>query len=375
MTTRQTGGADKQAACTLDAPPSANAMPFVQSCFVPAEALMSQVVDPLELQAPAQMADDAPNTSLDPEQLSATSDHADDDDQQIRFAPWSDERRWLLQHLWHTVKSPSTRVRIKACGRNAWVEYSPSRHRVRVRSQTCGSRLCPACRAKRAHILAKRMQLLVGTADGYALKLVTLTLKHSKRPLVEQLKALREAFKKLRSTAIWRRSVATGVGIIEVTRSKETGDWHPHLHVIARCAFIPHAALKAAWWKVTKTSNIVDIRLIRGSPAVARYVTSYLCKRPDEAIMKSPELSDQWSEALQKQHWIIPFGRRGSLPSLPPDEGPNDWKQVGQLAQLAKRTTRVLDPDFAYSVLIDSLNSFVVAYLDPGEDDALSLDG
>lgn len=323
---------------------------------------------PFDSTAQARVADQeaaAASTSVHPVHLSVSPYHEDSPAQLIRFAPWAHQRAWLVQHLWRLVPSISTRDRVYNCGSNAWVEYSAARHKVRVAASTCGHRLCPACRAKRASVLAKRMALLTESASGYALKLVTLTLRHSKRELTDQVKALKAAFRKLRASTVWRRSFASGVAIVEVTRSKSTGDWHPHLHILARCAYIPHEQLKAAWWKASGTSNIVDIRLIRGGSSVAKYVSCYLTKPPDDAVLASPELSKQWADALQNTHWVVPFGRRGSLPKLPPDEGPDDWQRIGPLESLASAGLPYRNADWALATIIATLNSEVVALCDP----------
>ena len=306
-------------------------------------------------------------TSVHPQHLSVPDLWQDTPDQQVRFQPYPEVRQWLLDHLWRLVPSARTRQRIRECGAAAWVEYSPSRHRVRIRGRTCGHRLCPACRARRAYLLGKRMSLLTEQAPTQSLKLITLTLKHSKRPLLEQIKSLKASFKRLRTKACWRRASPVGVAIVEVTRSEETGDWHPHLHILASCAFIPHAQLKAAWWSVTHSSNIVDIRQIKGRSQVARYVSTYLTKPPSAKVMHSPELSEQWSSALQNTHWVVPFGQRGALPQLPPDPHPNDWESIGTLSALANAGVPYRNAGFALSVLQATLNEAVIAFIEGEE--------
>ena len=316
----------------------------------------------------------AASTSVHPEQLSVSSPSQDDADQRIRFRNWSEHREWLLTNLWRLIPSARVRERVKACGRNAWVQYSRSRHRVRVSSSTCGNRLCPACRAKRAHILGKRIAAMMEQHAAGSLKLITLTLKHSKRDLLEQLKALKAAFKKLRSSKLWRTAKPHGVAIIEVTRSAETGDWHPHLHVIAAAPYIPQPKLKAAWFKASGTSTIVDIRQIKGTRAVAKYVSDYLTKPPDAKVTASEELSTQWANAMQQTHWVIPFGKRGALPKLPKDEGKDDWTNIGRLDELARASCPFMNADWALSVLLESLNSQVIAFIDKDYTDEMATD-
>lgn len=341
---------------------------------------MSPFVSPAEATVLDREAVDAaltggsPSTSVHPEQLSVSPPFRETQDQLIRFRPWRETRDWLLEHLWHMVPSAKVRERIRHCGQNAWVEYSPSRHRVRIASSACGHRLCPACRAFKASLLAKRIVKLGATASGYQLKLVTLTLRHSKRPLVDQVKALKLAFRKLRGMKVWQRSKAAGVAIVEVERNETTGDWHPHLHVICRAAYMPHGQLKDAWAEATHGSNIVDIRCVHGQSVIARYVSTYLTKPPSPKVMASPELSEQWSAALQNTHWVVPFGKRGSLPKLEQDEGPRDWRRIGPLYKLAQRGYPFRDPDWALEVIVESLNSQVVALCDPESPPGFELD-
>ena len=326
------------------------------------------------LQSPIEPHADAASTSVHPEHLSGNS-HSDTADQRLRFKPYQDVRKWLLDILPDLPIEYKVKTRIKACGRSAWVEYSRSRHKVRIASETCGSRLCPACRAKRAYLLSRRMMELTAQTNGYALKLITLTLKHSKRPLLDQIVALKAAFKRLRQTTTWKASFATGVGIIEVTRNEETACWHPHIHIVARCGFIPHEALKTAWFRSSHTSNIVDIRCIRGASDVARYVSAYVCKPPDKLVMKSTELAVQWCEALTRTHWIIPFGKRGTLPKLPPDTGPDDWERIGPLYQLASQDVPYRNADWALGTILATLDSHVIALIEGTDDNELAFDG
>lgn len=298
------------------------------------------------------------------EQLSVTLPHEDDADQLIRFKPWADQRKWLLRMLPEIPLGWKKRQRIEACGRNAWVEYSPSHHKVRVVGNFCGSRLCPACRAKRARDIARRLEMLTGQADGFALKLITLTMKHSSDTLLEQMKKLRAWFRRLRSRPLWKNNVTVGVAIAEVSRNEETGHWHPHLHIIALANFISVERLRQQWWRITRNSRIVDIRVVRGTSAVGRYVTSYLTKPPDAKVMASPELVRQWAEAVTSAHWIIPFGKRGALPKPEPQAKILDWVRVAPLDVAVRWSNGSITADLAQQAIYEALNANILAHLD-----------
>ena len=302
--------------------------------------------------------------SIGAEQLSVTEPNEDDADQLIRFKPWTDQRKWLLAMLPHLPLGWKKAERIRACGRNAWVEYSPSHHKVRVVGNFCGNRLCPACRAKRARDIAHRLEMLTGKADGFALKLITLTMKHSSDTLLEQMCKLRAWFRRLRSRPVWKNNVTVGVAIAEVSRNEETGHWHPHLHIIALANFVSVQRIRDEWWRITKSSRIVDIRVIRGPSQVGRYVTHYLVKPPDPKVMASPELARQWAAAITSAHWVIPFGKRGALPKPEPQARILDWVRVAPLDVAVRWSNGKITANFAQQVIYESLNANMIAHLD-----------
>lgn len=109
-------------------------------------------------------------------------------------------------------------------------------------------------------------------------RFLTLTLKSTGLPLQWELARMREAFKKLRRTSVWRECVDGGVYGVEVTRNSQTGAWHPHIHIIFDGRFCPQPMLKAAWLKATGDSDIVDIRKVPDRRNAACYIAKYVLK-------------------------------------------------------------------------------------------------
>lgn len=61
-----------------------------------------------------------------------------------------------------------------------------------------------------------------------------------------------------------------------VTESTKAG-W-PHYHLVTRCPFVPHQVIKVHWQQLTG-ATIVDVRKVRDTLDVARYVMKYLAKQ------------------------------------------------------------------------------------------------
>jgi hypothetical protein len=154
--------------------------------------------------------------------------------------------------------------------------------------------LCPLCAIRRG---AKAMKAYLDRwevirAEKTALRpfLVTLTVKNGD-DLAERFKHLHGAQREL-----WKRrqrgrgSVLDGVvGAVwsyEVKRGDNSGQWHPHLHMIALAEVEPsQERLSREWHQITGDSFIVDVRPIVGDPAEGfMEVFKYAVKFSDQPV-------------------------------------------------------------------------------------------
>lgn len=169
----------------------------------------------------------------------------------------------------------------------------------------CRDRMCPLCQWHRGQEASRRIVELVRTID--APRLITLTIKSSDELLGVQLDRMFAAFAKLRRLDAWKRHVRGGVWAIEVTFNQQTGQWHPHIHIIAEGSYFPHETLKSAWLACTGDSSIVDLRKVNDRRDAARYISAYvskpcsLDKLPDSRLI-------EYADALHRRRLTGTFG-------------------------------------------------------------------
>lgn len=168
-------------------------------------------------------------------------------------------------------------ARIRSCG-----EYLLFRHyftidQVRLHAASFCTKhlLCPLCAIRRGSRALKayldRWEVI--QAEKPALKpfLVTLTVKDGP-DLAERFKHLHDSQREL-----WKRKqrgrgcvldgVEGAVWSYEVKRGSGSGQWHPHLHMIALAEVEPsQERLRREWSEITGDSFMCDVRPIVGDP-------------------------------------------------------------------------------------------------------------
>lgn len=136
---------------------------------------------------------------------------------------------------------------------------------------TCKSWGCEYCQPTR------RAQLMAKAASGLPNRFLTLTCNpaYGDSPY-HRLRLLSHAWnvivKRLR-----RVYGVAGVQYLAVVEATKRGE--PHLHILLRSPFIPHDMLSQAMDELTH-APVVDIRKIRNTAEVVRYVAKYVAKRP-----------------------------------------------------------------------------------------------
>jgi hypothetical protein len=163
----------------------------------------------------------------------------------------------------------------------------------------------------------------------------TLTLKSSTEPLRVQLTRLAQSFRRLRQQERWEELVDGGVLVVEVTRHRGTGLYHPHLHLIATGRFFPQPQLKAMWAKATGDSDVVWISAVADRRASARYLAKYVAKSADLYDWPLDAIADFAAETAGLR-MCGTYGtlRREALMNDPDEPEPRGYDEICTVASL-----------------------------------------
>ena len=201
--------------------------------------------------------------------------------------------------------------RVTACGDYLLFRHFFTVDKVKLHAaQFCKAHLlCPLCAIRRG---AKALAAYLQRWEAIRLQrptlrpfLVTLTVKDGP-DLAERFNHLHKAQREL-----WKRKqrgrgsvldgVAGAVWSYEVKRGNGSGQWHPHLHMIALAEVEPSAErLSREWHEITGDSFIVDVRPISQDDPVSGFI---------EVFKYAVKFSDQ--EPADTVHaWSVLKGKR-----------------------------------------------------------------
>jgi len=164
------------------------------------------------------------------------------------------------------LNGSSKHFTLKNCRSLAWFVRNIESGEVRVAANSCHLRWCPVCSDSRRSYLSHSVAGWV-EKQSYP-KFLTLTIMHSNAPLEHQIDHLYKYFRLLRKRKEFRDAVPGGFWFFQIKKSKQSGQWHPHLHCLISGRYIPHSRLVKIWQEITYNSTVVDIRPIR-DPAKA----------------------------------------------------------------------------------------------------------
>ena len=170
-------------------------------------------------------------------------------------------------------------VLMKTCGEYLLFHHFYRVEKIRLHAAHFCNKplLCPLCAirrgAKQVQSYLERLQVVQAEHPGLHLSLVTLTVKDG-GDLSERFRHLTGAFRRMQGA---RRSHLAGkgpyvemacfdgaVGSYEFKRGKNSGEWHPHLHmVVLHTHQISQKQLSTDWLKYTGDSFIVDVTPFR----------------------------------------------------------------------------------------------------------------
>ena len=283
-------------------------------------------------------AESVPYTLLAPPQSNGFDQPLNRPDIRYRFARSMHTYERVLTILRQHYRHEKRARRLSMCGAHATVWHSPSSGETAIRSYHCGLRSCPRCRETHAARTKDKLSRFTATVELHQLSMITLTIRSTSAPLSVQLDNLYKAFKRLRKTPVWTAARPSGYAVLEITRNLDTGLWHPHLHLLARAAYMPIQAVRAAWATCTGGSWQVDIRRVNTAARekMEAYLSDYLTKPPQENVVDDDAALTEWIDALHGRKVLLRFGRPTLADQAPPQPDPADWLLVGTLQSIIR---------------------------------------
>jgi len=248
----------------------------------------------------------------------------------FRHSGWQRRRHRVLDAMNAVGLSPRRRWQFATCGGDYWVQrnrHAPDQLRIVV--DYCHDRFCDVCGRLRSNTITDNARRLL---DDRPYKDLTLTVRSMGEPLGLLLARLTRAFRRLRSTPLWKDRVRGGAAFVELTLNESGGGWHPHLHCILDAHYMCQRELRSLWFTVTGDSHVLKIREVRDREAAARYCAKYATKQiPAPVIANSARLREA-IETLRGKRLVIQFGTWARFKFLerPSD---HDWKTLCRLSE------------------------------------------
>lgn len=197
---------------------------------------------------------------------------------EFRFRYMVDEQKATDRFYYHVDNEffKSYGLQYDSCCSAAWFVRDSSDGLIKVISHKCKLRWCPVCSKAKAYRISRALleKLNVNTE----LRLLTLTLKHNETSLISSSDRIYKCFQRLRKTAKFKKFVKGGVWFYQLTWSKRTLSWHPHVHCVITGKYFKQSDIKALWQKVTGDSYVVDIRFAQKKSKVVSYVSRYVSR-------------------------------------------------------------------------------------------------
>lgn len=217
-------------------------------------------------------------------------------DHRSRFEPEELSRTELLYSMIDASEGTERTRRLMDCRSSAWFSIHMATRHVHILSNACHLRWCPLCSKSRSLHIAEAVGAWCSRAKSP--KFLTLTLRHTNAPLTHQINFLYQAFRQLKQRKIFVDKVLGGVWFFQIKWSKDSSQWHPHLHCLIDSGYIPQAELSDVWSRITNGSKVVDIRQVRTPKEAAEYVARYAA-RPTQLHMLD---LDQGQEVMRAMH-------------------------------------------------------------------------
>lgn len=259
----------------------------------------------------------------------------------FRHSFWHVDREKVKLAFMELGTTASRQERFIECGSAARVLETPDGTDAKIVCNKCHDRFCKACGNERQRLIT---QNVLAFCQDKQLRFVTLTLKHNREKLSDQVDRLFTAFDRLRERKAWKQRVKGAAVFFELKPAKDKNEWHPHLHIITECDYFPQSLLSSEWLVCTGDSSIVDIRFVYDQASAVSYVAKYASKPIDGSLYHRPAMLREAIKALEGRHACTVIGKWRCTKTNPnglrlheKPEDTGEWIDVGTIASVIER--------------------------------------
>ena len=192
----------------------------------------------------------------------------------------------------------STLHQLQTCGHyHYWIDCQKCKTSEFVGFSSCKNRYCLPCARKKSLIWLSKLApaIIDQQKNGKSVSHMVLTIRNT-NDLKDGLLKINSSYRNISHSNYyrneWKRRFPGGVRTIEVKRGKNSGKWHPHLHllVIKDKPEKDYDYIKTAWKSITKNDGSVFIRAVKKEQVIKSVLetTKYVLK-PDKHIYNNKD--------------------------------------------------------------------------------------
>jgi len=145
-----------------------------------------------------------------------------------------------------------------------------------------------------------------------------------------------------------KNMIRGGVWFFQVKLSNKSDQWHPHIHCVYDGKYIPHDWICKIWLKITGTSNVVDIRMVRNVEKASKDIARYSA-RPANLKTYPVELRQEIYHALHGKRLVGTWGTAKGVSLSPPKEKLDvhyerlgDWTTILALSDIEPEARQII---------------------------------
>lgn len=228
--------------------------------------------------------------------------------------PWAEHKidSLLLSESYKRLGKKSVFERVENCGEYLEFKRFPDNSLKLNQAYFCKNRLCPMCAWRRSLKIFGQMSKVLNQAEkehGLRYIFLTLTIKNVEaEELSPTIDELINGFTKLGRRKAFKQAVVGWLRVLEVNYNQESGEYHPHFHVIlavkpdyflkTNADYIEHSEWVEMWKKSMKLDYLPSVRIesvrknkkANAAAEVAKYTVKskdYLIKNKNGEVIEN----------------------------------------------------------------------------------------